>query len=343
MLGLDVYNGSQTQLALYKSVAKVTFPLLQKAGDITHSFSREDLIVVGQDGIVRYYGRVGSAHARQEAIEVINALLHNRPLLEPITGSLFFDRKIPFGETRSTQVTLKNIGSGSLEVTDIQTETGTFTSPDLPITIPPGESQKITVVFTADGTDDVLGDLTFISNANTISASITPIEITNLPEPAISIQQTTINFGTFDHARTQQQTLTIQNTGQGPLTITQIQSDLSQITVSPSNKTIAPGESATVAILLQTSEEGQISGTLQIMSNDTTQPTITLSLFGTAQTIPANPQADVNGNGTVDFPDFLTFAQVFGQAHSTLDFNNNGTVDFPDFLTFVQSFGKSIN
>ncbi len=57
--------------------------------------------------------------------------------------------------------------------------------------------------------------------------------------------------------------------------------------------------------------------------------------------------ADFDGNGTVDFTDFLTFAQGFGKSAGQADFNakldldGNGTIDFSDFLLFVNAFGKS--
>lgn len=56
-----------------------------------------------------------------------------------------------------------------------------------------------------------------------------------------------------------------------------------------------------------------------------------------------NP-ADFDGNGSVDFTDFLTFAQGFGKSTGQSDFNakldldGSGTVDFPDFLQFVSAF-----
>jgi len=56
--------------------------------------------------------------------------------------------------------------------------------------------------------------------------------------------------------------------------------------------------------------------------------------------------ADFDKNGSVDFNDFLIFANGFGlraedpdfRAH--LDLDGDGTVAFPDFLAFALSFGK---
>lgn len=52
---------------------------------------------------------------------------------------------------------------------------------------------------------------------------------------------------------------------------------------------------------------------------------------------------DFDGNGEVGFPDFLAFAQAFGQDNPSLeaDLNGDQRVDFADFLVFVQNFGRT--
>ena len=53
-------------------------------------------------------------------------------------------------------------------------------------------------------------------------------------------------------------------------------------------------------------------------------------------------EADFNGNGKVDFPDFIEFAQAFGSSQAKYDLDGNGTVDFPDFLAFARFFGQDV-
>ncbi len=73
--------------------------------------------------------------------------------------------------------------------------------------------------------------------------------------------------------------------------------------------------------------------------------TFGLTGFAHAQTDPAD--ADYDGNGKVDFQDFLAFAGVFGKPASDsdvaarMDFDGNGTVEFSDFLIFAGVFGQS--
>ena len=61
------------------------------------------------------------------------------------------------------------------------------------------------------------------------------------------------------------------------------------------------------------------------------------------------PSPDLNGNGTVDIPDFLSFVDVFGlkegqeRYESKYDLDGNGKIGIADFLIFVDSFGKAVN
>ena len=75
---------------------------------------------------------------------------------------------------------------------------------------------------------------------------------------------------------------------------------------------------------------------------------LTYGLVGVAYAQTDNvARADFDGNGEVDFPDFLAFAGVFGKTSSDPDFdvrmdlNGNGEIDFPDFLVFAGVFGQS--
>jgi hypothetical protein len=66
--------------------------------------------------------------------------------------------------------------------------------------------------------------------------------------------------------------------------------------------------------------------------------------------VACNPgtNGDLDGNGTVEFADFLVMSANFGQATSTDeghlegDIDCNGTVEFADFLVLSNNFGQSV-
>jgi sugar lactone lactonase YvrE len=61
---------------------------------------------------------------------------------------------------------------------------------------------------------------------------------------------------------------------------------------------------------------------------------------------PLDPAADFNGDGSVEFSDFVAFAQNFGRQQENqnfdakFDLNANGSVDFADFVIFARAFGR---
>ena len=61
---------------------------------------------------------------------------------------------------------------------------------------------------------------------------------------------------------------------------------------------------------------------------------------------PATPDPDFNGNGTVDFSDFLEFVSAFGLRqgdpgyNARYDLDGDGAIEFDDFLIFVNAFQK---
>ena len=63
---------------------------------------------------------------------------------------------------------------------------------------------------------------------------------------------------------------------------------------------------------------------------------------GGGQTLPG----DIDGDGTVQFPDFVILANNFGKtvpANTLGDLDGDGIVQFPDFVILANNFGKTLN
>ena len=107
------------------------------------------------------------------------------------------------------------------------------------------------------------------------------------------------------------------------------------------------GEWLEVYTGLGTDETGQL--TLQLLGEDAVEWDLTiqpgLQLAGDVVDM-CNPdtRGDFDGNGNVDFSDFLVLSANFGQDvadHTLGDADCNGTVEFADFLTLSANFGQS--
>ncbi|MBT5829249.1 MAG: hypothetical protein HOH77_03555, partial [Candidatus Latescibacteria bacterium] len=107
--------------------------------------------------------------------------------------------------------------------------------------------------------------------------------------------------------------------------------------------TVGSGFSGSTGVVLTSAEYGTSSGTqtLDIGSGGATV------LFGGGAA--SGPSPDLNGDGSVGFPDFLIFAQAFGQSKgdagyvAAADLNSDGNIGFPDFLVFAQAFGQPVS
>jgi len=55
-------------------------------------------------------------------------------------------------------------------------------------------------------------------------------------------------------------------------------------------------------------------------------------------TVTVQPTADFNGDGGIDFFDYLDFVAAYSAAEPAADFNEDGTIDFFDYLDFVAAF-----
>ncbi len=75
---------------------------------------------------------------------------------------------------------------------------------------------------------------------------------------------------------------------------------------------------------------------------------VTLSVSVALQ-VAAPSSLDIDGNGFVDFSDFLALAGTFGsnrgdaRYEGRLDLDSNGSIEFSDFLEFVGVFGKKVS
>ena len=114
MLGLDVWNGNSNQVASFRTATGVTFPLLQDAGRVAgRPFSLENLVVVGPDGIVRFFSSSLGQNARNNAIPVIDDLEKQIPASVPAISVQ--QTAVDFGTIeagQTGQITITNTGTG---------------------------------------------------------------------------------------------------------------------------------------------------------------------------------------------------------------------------------------
>ena len=195
---------------------------------------------------------------------------------------------VAFAQSVQQTITIANTGTASLEITGIESDVSGLTFDTTMFTLEPNSSKTVTVMFPSSVEGTFSGNITISSNdqergTQTLSVSVT---VQPRPVPAISVQQTPVNFGSVAFAQPVQQMIKIENTGTAPLEITGIESDVSGLTFDTTMFTLEPNSSKTVTVTFPSSTEGTFSGNITISSNDPERATQTLSVSVTVQPRP---------------------------------------------------------
>ena len=251
---------------------------------------------------------------------------------------------VAFAQSVQQTITVRNTGTAPLEITGIESDVSGLTFDPVMFTLSPDSSRTVTVTFPSSTEGTFSGNIIISSNdperaTQTLSVSVI---VQAAPAPVLVVGETAVDFGTIDAEKTVQQTFTITNTGTAPLEITGIESDVSGLTFDPVMFTLSPDSSATITITFPKPMEGTFSGNITILSNDPDRAKFMLTISGVVQPLSVEAKSDFDGNGVIEFTDFLRFVGAFGSAESEFDIDGSGAVDFNDFLLFVSVFGKTV-
>ena len=285
MLGLDAWNGNQAQVDGFRRNGGITFPMLLDAGGSAPA-SYENFVVVGPNGTVALpaTGSLSSSSVtsvKNKVDELLAQLPPPAPVIAVQQTAVDFGT-IDAGQPGEQKITIENTGTATLEITGIESDVPGLTFDPSMFTLVPNGSQTVTVTLPNATEGEILGSITISSNdpdRATQTLSVSGI-VQPPPVPAISVQQTAVNFGTIVAGQTGEQTITITNTGTGPLEITGIEGegDVAGLTFDTTVFTVEPNGSRTVTIKFPSSTEGTFSGSITISSNDPERATQTLSV-----------------------------------------------------------------
>ena len=111
------------------------------------------------------------------------------------------------------------------------------------------------------------------------------------------------------------------------------------------SKVFGTGSSADIGNLFTVGGEQDLVFQFSTADNALRTGTVVYGIVPDPPACDPNTMGDIDGNGVVEFADFLTLSANFGDAatdHTTGDVNCNGVVDFPDFLTLSANFGSTV-
>ncbi|UCE17403.1 MAG: choice-of-anchor D domain-containing protein [Gemmatimonadota bacterium] len=214
------------------------------------------------------------------------------------------------GNTADRTLTVCNVGSDPLVLFSMDADLGVFgiALPTFPDTIPATGCVEVTVTFTPDSPEPVLGHLTISSNdpdEGVLSVTLTGRGISEgVGDIQLSALQHDYRFVMLESSA--DWVLDIENMGSTTLTIQSITSDNSDFVITtPASfpQLVSPGHHLIVVVTFTPSSLGAITGMLSVQSNDPDESLIEVALSGRGVIAPL-PDIEVS-ESTYDFGEVI--------------------------------------
>jgi hypothetical protein len=205
-----------------------------------------------------------------------------QPQISVVPGSVSFGT-VTVGQTNSQTITLSNPGTANLTVTQ-SAGPGTgfgLTGLALPLTLAPGKSAAFTVSFTPTSGTNSSSSLTLISNAPNSPTTI-PLSGTGLaPVLQLTPSTTSLSFGSQALNASATQSVTLTNTGNAAVSISQVNVTGTGFTLSGSAPlvTLSAGQAASFSVTFTPTAAGSDAGSASVVSTAANSP-LSISLSG---------------------------------------------------------------
>ncbi len=235
--------------------------------------------------------------------------------------------------TNTQTVTVRNPGTAALTLSQANvTGTGFAKSGiTLPVTIAAGGSTAFTVSFTPTTASTTAGTLALVSNAPTPSLSVMLSGTGVTQSTQLTANPASINFGSVTVQTSKSQTVTLTNSGNSSISLSQLTvagTGFSQSGLSMP-LTLAAGQSTTFNAIFDPATSGALSGTATVVSNATNSPT-TIALSGSG-TAPATHSVNLSWNGaTGDMGYYVYVATISGGPYTRLVSSPMTTTSYTD-------------
>jgi hypothetical protein len=206
---------------------------------------------------------------------------------------------VAVGDSKALTDTLVNNSASSIMVAQATVADTAFKvgSPALPMTLSAGQSVSVSITFSPKAPGQHAANLT-ISGDNPNQNAVLSVSGTAVSAPQLTVNPSSIDFGTVVVGSSQTQSVTLTNAGGLSLTVSQ--ATLSGTGFATSGLTLpltlAPGQSTTFSVKYAPSSAGNASGNLAITSS-ASNPTLNLGVSGTG----ATPGSLTSGPSSLSF------------------------------------------
>jgi hypothetical protein len=207
-----------------------------------------------------------------------------QPQISVIPSSVTFGN-VSVGVNNTQTITIRNPSAAAVSVTQASIAGTGFTSSGLvlPLSIAPGGSSSFTVGFTPASATNYSGSVTLISNTPN-SPLVVPLAGTGVSTLLqLSASPASLNFGSQTTGTSATQSVTISNTGNSSVSISQITESGAGFSSAgiglPLN--LAAGQSTSFLVAFAPTASGTLAGSITVVSNAANSPLV-IALSGTS-------------------------------------------------------------
>ena len=189
------------------------------------------------------------------------------------------------GQSETRNLGIVNRGRASLVITEILLPSGEYRISEPTFTVAPGRSNRTAVTFSPRSEGDQSGSMTFLSNLpqRTVTLQARGVRQPVVPVPRIAVDAALRNFGGVDVGSSKSLNVTVTNSGDASLSVTDIVSSDERVSVSPRQLSIPPKQNGYFTIRFEPSQSGDLSARVTIYSNDSESSAVSFPVSGRGQ------------------------------------------------------------
>jgi len=208
-----------------------------------------------------------------------------KPMISVTPASVSFGN-VTLGVTNTQTVTIQNPGTATLTVSQASLTGAGYSLSGLttPLSLAPNGSTSFNVGFAPASARSFAGTVTLTNNAN--SALSIPLSGTGVAATLqLSANPTSLSFGSLSTGSSATQTVTVSNTGNASVTISQITAIGTGFRLSSIGLpvTLSAGQTTSFGVSFAPASAGSVTGSVTITSNATNSPLV-VALSGTGAT-----------------------------------------------------------
>ena len=266
-----------------------------------------------------------------------------------ISPASFSFGSIVDGQTKSETVTVTNPGTAAVSIADLSVSGSAYSVSGLaaPVSVAAGSSASFTVLFAPTTAGNQTGTVSIVSNAPNSPKILSLSGTGTAATVTLSANPSDLSFASINAGSSSSKTVTISNTGNTSLTISQVSVGAKDFKVSGLSTplTLAVGQNTAMNVSFSPTASENITGNITVTTSQGASAVIAVSGSGLQPALTITPESASFGNVTVGSPTTQT-VQVANGGTGTLTISqvsvtgsgfSTGTLSLPINLSAGQA------